>query len=98
MDERRVITSAIRDMSVAEVRKALATMRKIWDDTLTDENSRPMYIGDDTLIRMCSVQEFSYRFVLGHHEKRLSKARTSSLISASTDTSREKSTEEIMVA
>ena len=78
MEERRVITSAISDMSVAEVRKALASIRKTWEETLACERSRPMYMSDEALVQGCSVQEFSFRFVLGHHEKRLSKTRNAS--------------------
>jgi hypothetical protein len=83
-DRRRLITSAITNMTVAEVRKALAAMRRNWEETMADEHSKPMYMSGEALIRECSVQEFAYRFVLGHHEKRLSKTRSgNTLVGAS---------------
>lgn len=58
-------------MSVAEVRKALSFMRKEW----TNHSSiHPFFTckkigdGDDLTIAL-----FSFRFVMGHHEKRHSK-------------------------
>jgi len=77
-EERRVITSAIDGMSVAEVRRALATMRKSWEESSGDkEGKHPFYMTSVPLVRGHSVQEFSYMFVRGHHAKRLSKNRSS---------------------
>lgn len=81
VEERRIITSAIEGMSVAEVRRALATMRKSWEETCSDEkNGRPFYMACDVLVRGKTVQEFSYMFVQGHHAKRISKNRGSSSV------------------
>lgn len=78
VEERRIITSAIDGMSVAEVRRALATMRKSWDEACSEgSNGRPFYMACDVLVRGKSVQEFSYMFVQGHHAKRISKNRGS---------------------
>ena len=81
MDEggdRRVTTSAIDGMTVAEVRRALSTIRKSWDEASSGikEGGIPFYTTGDPLVRGYSVQEFSYFFVQGHHAKRLSKNRT----------------------
>lgn len=72
-DDRRVITSAIDGMSVAEVRRALATLRRTWEEASTE--GRPFYLTGEPLVRDHSVQQFSYMFVRGHHAKRLSKNR-----------------------
>lgn len=77
-DEKRIITSAIDGMTVAEVRKALSTMRRTWEacSALQDESRRPLYVSCDTLVRGHTVQDFSYMFVQGHHAKRMSKSRS----------------------
>lgn len=84
-EERRVITSAIDGMSVAEVRRALATMRRNWEEcALLPERGggRPFYVSCDLLVGNHTVQDFSYKFVQGHHEKRISKNKSAvSLIS-----------------
>jgi hypothetical protein len=75
-DERRVITSAIDGMSVAEVRRALATMRRSWEEASSGDGAVcPFYMTHVPIVRGHSVQEFSYMFVRGHHTKRLKKNR-----------------------
>jgi hypothetical protein len=75
-EERRVITSAIDGISVAEVRRALATMRRSWEEASSGDGAvRPFYMTHDPLVRGHSVQKFAYMFVRGHHAKRLSKNR-----------------------
>lgn len=82
-DERRVITSAIDGMSVAEVRRALATMRRNWEECATaPERGRPFYVSCDILVGNHTVQDFSYKFVQGHHEKRISKNKSALSLSS----------------
>jgi hypothetical protein len=77
-EDRRIITSAIDGMSVAEVRRALSTMRKSWEECSGDKGSKkPFYMTSDPIVRGLSVQEFSYMFVRGHHTKRLNKSKSS---------------------
>ena len=88
VDDRRIVTSAIDGMSVAEVRRALATMRKNWEesnssDNVEGEHRRPFYISSDPLVRGYSTQEFAYMFVQGHHAKRINKNKVSASPSAS---------------
>ena len=68
-----------QQMTVAEVRKSLSAMRKLWEETSKDTSQTPMYISGTALKGTTfSIQEFAFRFVLGHHEKRLSKSRFTS--------------------
>ena len=67
-DADRTMTSAINDMSVAEVRKALSYMRKEWAI-----HSCVMPFFPCTKLPNAggvSISEFSFRFVMGHHHKR----------------------------
>lgn len=66
-DCERVVTSAITDMSVAEVRKALAFMRKEWSkhsSVVPFFSCRPLPNTD------LVISDFAFRFVMGHHHKR----------------------------
>lgn len=83
VNPRRVITSAIPEMSVAEVRRGLAQMRQRWEEMLVDSQARPLFVSEDLGIREISMQEFCYRFVGGHHSKRMSKTSSSSRRSVS---------------
>ena len=65
-DDERNITSAIGEMSVAEVRKALAQMRKYWNSHSAVQPFCPAQI----LIPNMTISEFSFKFVMGHHAKR----------------------------
>lgn len=71
-DDERVVTSAIQEMTVAEVRKSLAQMRRDW---VNHSAVQPFYPSDD-LVNGMSVAEFAFRFVMGHHQKRHSSARS----------------------
>tara|TARA_B100001769_G_C21894791_1_gene483365 strand:- start:65 stop:295 length:231 start_codon:yes stop_codon:yes gene_type:complete len=68
-DEEKQMTSAIKDMSVADVRKALASMRKEWQKHSCVNPFFPSQQITNTL----NVSEFSFAFVLGHHAKRHAK-------------------------
>jgi len=67
---KRVMTSAIEGQSVAAVRKTLNEMRKIW--SLHSDND-PVYL-TQVLGNGMTVEEFCFKFVLGHHSKRASKS------------------------
>lgn len=58
------------DLSVAEVRRALATLRRNWDDMRADPGGKPMYVSDSLGFCNISIEEFALRFVLSHHSKR----------------------------
>jgi hypothetical protein len=62
----------IDSMTVAEVRKALAQMRKKWGQHSV---MRPFY-PSSTLIHDLSTSEFAFQFVMGHHHKRHQKTKT----------------------
>ncbi len=66
-DVERTMTSAITDMSVAEVRKALSHMRRQWSQHSCVHPFFPCAClpGADM-----TVSEFAFRFVMGHHHKR----------------------------
>lgn len=68
-NEDRRMTSAINDMSVAEVRKSLATMRREWSKHSCIQPFFPAYKLTDDL----TVSEFAFKFVMGHHAKRHAK-------------------------
>jgi len=63
----RVITSAIDTMSVAEVRKSLAFIRKEWS---AHSGVHPFYPSNTLVGSNMTISEFAFRFVMGHHEKR----------------------------
>lgn len=68
---KRVMTSAIPDMSVAEVRKALGEVRRRANlQTL----QKPFFI-TDSLTDTLSIQEFCLKFECGHHAKRHNKGK-----------------------
>jgi len=70
MYEERVMTSAINNMSVADVRKSLAMMRKNWARHSCVQPFFPSKILTNDLM----VSEFAFKFVMGHHHKRHSKS------------------------
>ncbi len=65
------MTSAIDNMSVAEVRKYLGETRKRW---VSQTLSQPMYI-TDKLSNGMTIEEFALKFQQGHHQKRHNKGR-----------------------
>lgn len=66
---RRIMTSAIDSMSVAEVRKFLGEIRRKYQ---VQTPSDPMYITDN-LPNGMQLQEFALKFQQGHHQKRHNK-------------------------
>uniref|UniRef100_A0A6C0C1W7 Uncharacterized protein n=1 Tax=viral metagenome TaxID=1070528 RepID=A0A6C0C1W7_9ZZZZ len=71
-------SSAVHTMSVADVRRALAYIRKSWEDQGNTLYSRPFYISDgisamSNSTNALSMEYFSLMFVLAHHTRRLSK-------------------------
>jgi hypothetical protein len=64
------VSSAIPDLSVADIRRALALLRDQWTSSTPDA---PMFICDK-LFRDMTIQEFTSRFVLGQHLKRHAKS------------------------
>ena len=69
-EEEKKMTSAIHNMSVADVRKSLAHMRKEWTKHSCVQPFFPsVYLTDNF-----TISEFSFKFVMGHHAKRHSKA------------------------
>lgn len=71
MAGKRVMTSAIPDMSVAEVRKALGEVRK---RASVQTAAQPLFI-TDPLTDTLTVQDFCLKFVCGHHDKRHNKGK-----------------------
>ena len=70
-DAERVVTSAITDMSVAEVRKSLAYMRKEWS---RHTHVLPFFPCQPLPNTNMVVSDFAFRFVMGHHHKRHQKS------------------------
>ena len=70
LDNERTMTSAISNMSVADVRKALANMRKDW----AKHSCVQPFFTSAKLTEELSVSEFAFKFVMGHHHKRHSKS------------------------
>lgn len=70
-NEHTTTSSAIHDMSVAEVRKSLSFMRREWA-----KHSRVMpFFPSQTLPSGgIMVSDFAFRFVMGHHHKRHSRS------------------------
>jgi hypothetical protein len=68
-ESRRVMTSAIHGMSVADVRRNLASIRAQWHAHSVGE---PFSCFCD--VHGVSAAEFGYKFVLGHHRKRHAKS------------------------
>tara|TARA_B100000482_G_C12612127_1_gene299496 strand:+ start:1540 stop:1779 length:240 start_codon:yes stop_codon:yes gene_type:complete len=69
-DDEKKMTSAIQDMSVADVRKALSLMRKEWNK---HSCVRPFF-PSEKITDSLTVSEFAFKFVMGHHAKRHSKS------------------------
>ena len=65
----RQMTSAINNMSVADVRKALSNMRKEWTKHSVVHPFFPSYYVTEEL----TISEFAFKFVMGHHAKRHAK-------------------------
>jgi hypothetical protein len=60
-------------LSIAEVRKALSSLRKGWEDSMALPGNPPMYFcGSSTISRSYETRmdAFALHFVLTHHQKR----------------------------
>lgn len=66
MASKRVVTSAIANLSVGEVRRGLDMIRRRWRQRSTEQ---PFFI-NDSLFHDYTIEEFAFRFVMGHHYKR----------------------------
>jgi hypothetical protein len=76
LEEKRIITSTIHDVSVAEVRKCLALIRRRWDQRHIDPKAPPMYNCDPVGVQDLSVEDFALKFVVGHHARRTNKQKS----------------------
>lgn len=72
IESKRVVTSAIEGLTVSRVRRGLDIMRKLWRERSTE---RPFFICRN-VIDNYSMQQFAFKFVMGHHYKRHSKSKT----------------------
>lgn len=68
-EDEKKMTSAIHNMSVADVRKALSLMRKEW----SKHSCVHPFFPSEKLTENLTVSEFAFKFVMGHHAKRHSK-------------------------
>ena len=66
MTERRVVTSAIDGLTVAEVRRNLDLVRKRW----RQQDDGEAFFLTDPLANGFTVDTFAVKFVIGHHFKR----------------------------
>jgi hypothetical protein len=73
-DKRAAPTSAIIDLSVAEVRKSLALIRKKWDAAKSDPTAPPLYPSEEIGTGVATVESFALKFVVGHHTRRQAKS------------------------
>ena len=62
--------SSIDSMTIAQVRRALAHLRRTWDEHAPDNPIFP----SDSLPNHMSIERFAFRFVLSHHERRHQKS------------------------
>ena len=69
---KRVVTSAIPDMTVAEVRRGLDFVRTKWREQQEGVNNFHL---SEQLFNGMTVQEFCFKFTLGHHYKRHAKSK-----------------------
>jgi len=69
---KRVVTSAIPDMTVAEVRRGLDFVRTQWREQQEEDSAFHL---SHQLFNGMSVQEFCFKFTLGHHYKRHAKSK-----------------------
>ena len=69
---KRVVTSAIPDMTVAEVRRGLDFVRTKWREQ--QEGGGSFHLSEQ-LFNGMTVQEFCFKFTLGHHYKRHAKSK-----------------------
>jgi len=61
-------------LGVAEVRRALAALRRGWEEATTEPRSEPLYLSrplDFVQSSDLSYEAFALRFVLAHHNRRV---------------------------
>lgn len=61
------------ELSIAEVRKALAHLRKGWEEVQLDRDSKPLYLSNAlnlSATHKIRMEDFALHFVLAHHQKR----------------------------
>jgi len=68
-DDEKRMNSAIKSMTVADVRKALSTMRREWGK----HNCVQPFFPSQKITEHLTVSEFAFKFVMGHHAKRHAK-------------------------
>lgn len=68
------MTSAIQDLSVAEVRTALKEIRDRWK--MQTDRIEPLH-PSALIFQEYTMEQFALLFVLGHHQKRHHKSRGS---------------------
>jgi len=68
---KRNVTSAVEGLTVADVRRCLDKVRKSWADLDKTHFSLLIPVNDNL-----TIQDFCFRFVLGHHRKRHAKSKT----------------------
>lgn len=71
--ERRQITSAIDNVSVAGVRRCLSMLRKTWEDSQEDDGHQPFYFTAECPIEGMSFQDFAFCLIRGQNTKRTNK-------------------------
>ena len=69
IEKDKSMTSAITDMTVADVRKALSSMRKEWNK----HSCVQPFFPSQMITPEMTVSEFAFKFVMGHHAKRHAK-------------------------
>ena len=72
----RKMTSAISDMSVADVRKSLSNMRKEW----TKHSAVNPFFPTKLIRPDMTISEFAFKFIMGHHAKRHAKNESEILV------------------
>lgn len=74
---KRVVTSAIEGMTVAEVRKGLDVIRSCWKSQQSADNSHAhdSFHLCNTIFNGMTIQDFCFQFTLGHHHKRHAKSK-----------------------
>ena len=71
---KRNVTSAVEGLSVADVRRCLDKVRKGWAESESSGHfSLTMVINEEIPM---TIQDFCFKFVLGHHQKRHAKSKT----------------------
>ncbi len=73
MSDKRVITSAINGMSVQEIRSCLTELRQRWKDSSPKRLFQGHQILRASKNNKLNMYEFAFKFIKGHHAKRIKK-------------------------